>query len=1353
VAKQQTPAPIDRPLSRAYLREFSGWSTAYPPGISEPTSLRIMENVQINRDGSARVRPGLRYLSYIGGGLPTDLDIVGSHEAFFLNDGSKAYLVAVRETDGTVGFRVLADLGDGLALQGLSAVGVDFSVTSSATLNFTSATTYVKYLQIDNKIFALSNAGEAMRIFYVGTSKSAKRLNSIEVPAWSVADKLSVVHPDGAWITSGTPTSVRTNLIPNPNFEIGVGNWSGNTFAALVRSDTVGAQDGSYAMRLESLPQLTNLCPYPLRGPVTSTAGWAAGSNADIFEVNGGYLHISVAAIAGRRGYANSPYFGGIVGGNTYYIAFDVVRNNPYCDVRCLVRYFASNGALLSEQDLDIANVDGRPIVTATAPAGATAMQFYPSVTNTQGNYPTGFRFRNVLVGKYGDGSGGTYFDGDSGANYFWTGTPGASASVYHPPQDIQAWSDLMPVVAGSTYTGSAYIKAGGTVRGAYLSLVWYNSSFGVTGISADAAVNDSAASWTRRSISPAAPAASVWAQHVVTFNQVPRGEYHYVDAAMFEKAAAVGTYFDGSTSSTSTLLHAWSGAAHGSASTESVLSTPATVPSAETKTANTLIGSGTNTYNFGFFYTFANEVGESAASQVTVVRTQRGWGQWKWETPNAAGEPSGSGTTDPLACADQLVAIIPQTVYNQALAQGAISWKLYMMTWSDQDPAPVTAVKVAERKLASNSLYGSNGWLQATPQQADATAGVSTIPNQTTRYNYSTPSSGGQGLVASDRMVLVNDPNAAAVIRWSSNQQGSYTDFSANKGGGYKTLTSGNLFVPACVKLWQNPQSVDTLTILCTGVDGHSTGYYMAPAQVAQQSEAVNIMGFEETTATPGTTSPYGCEVLNNALYHPLDELLMKSTATNYNINHSSMTDVIQDQWLQLVSKHHIVSSQHDNRIYYLVHNPEGAELEEGCWGNEVWVLDAAQKQGTWSRWLVQGQSLRKIELGGKVVMSLTRPDGIYYFDPDYANDDYVDTGEVLSRAIPWRLETNTQGANRAHDAWAHLQQANIVVGFFQGQMRYGIRGYDLHGKPVDVSKVVRDNADPGVEAYDLEDYLLIRRVMKEWFFYAESIVEEFTEMQEVWAEARRNLFPSPNAEVDIAGWESNAAFDTKGLCTFERSSEQAHTGTYSIKATITSLVGGTAWIDRAVTLEDTSQPITFSAYVYSATGGVFNAEILFKAASTGITIPAGQWTRISVTLAEPEATLFFGIVKREATVGDVFYVDDVMIEYGSELQPYFDGGTLDTATERYSWVGSAGQSVSVQETMTLVPVVIDAEVRDSAGQISLVQYRYAPSTVNTGYEYGSVETFEYGRSSNAADARTTDSGVPMPYIDTRRP
>jgi hypothetical protein len=143
-------------------------------------------------------------------------------------------------------------------------------------------------------------------------------------------------------------------------------------------------------------------------------------------------------------------------------------------------------------------------------------------------------------------------------------------------------------------------------------------------------------------------------------------------------------------------------------------------------------------------------------------------------------------------------------------------------------------------------------------------------------------------------------------------------------------------------------------------------------------------------------------------------------------------------------------------------------------------------------------------------------------------------------------------------------LQQANLTLGFFEGQLRYGVRGYDVNGKVQDFSKVVRAPAAPAdisemrpgellTDAHDLEDFLLIRRVMKEWFFYAESTEGEGTD--------------------------------------------------------------------------------------------------------------------------------------------------------------------------------------------------------HSAGQLSLVQYRYAPSTVNTGYEFGSIETFEYGRAGNDLPDRTTDSGTPISYIDTGRP
>src|SRR5574343_455842 len=106
--------------------------------------------------------------------------------------------------------------------------------------------------------------------------------------------------------------------------------------------------------------------------------------------------------------------------------------------------------------------------------------------------------------------------------------------------------------------------------------------------------------------------------------------------------------------------------------------------------------------------------------------------------------------------------------------------------------------------------------------------------------------------------------------------------------------------------------------------------------------------------------------------------------------------------------------------------------------------------------------------------------------------------TSTTTSRPTSTGMPTPRRGANRAHDAWAQLQQANLVLGFFQGRLRYGIRGYDLNGKEHDISKIVIAPAAPDTsndtdvsvltDAWDLEDFLLIRRTMKEWFFYAES-------------------------------------------------------------------------------------------------------------------------------------------------------------------------------------------------------------------------------------------------------------------------
>lgn len=729
--RKSVPPPIDRPLSKAYLRQFSGWSNEWAPGVSDPTSLRTMENVFIDRDGSARVRPGLR--SYLRDqGYAAELgdygDIVGTHEVFFQDSGEKAYLFAYR-TEDFIRFAAMVPLGLE-HLQPVTLESLGFTI-GPAGVTFTTATTYVKFLQVDNRIFALSNAGEELLYFEVGETKVAKKLYRQVRPTWTVGDKLTVKFPEKTWIDN--------------------------------------------------------------------------------------------------------------------------------------------NG----DGDLD------------TLPTGVATVDMTDNTLITQ-------------------------------------------------------------------------------------------------------------------------------------------------------KREELNHYF------------------------------------------------------FGYFYTIYTEIGESAPSMVEVVRTSRPWIGWVFETPNADSEPSGTPTNNPYLAADQLVLILPEAVEEVATTLEAVGWNLYMMTWSDQDPVPTTAMKIGTKLLDGTT---NSRWIAHTPAQ-DILMDNVPVPNSGLLTNFTTPPKAAQGLVAADRMILVNDITNPAMIRWTSREQGSYTDFTVHRGGGFKTLTSGNLFLTACVKLWQNPSSVDTLTILCDGVDGYSTGYYMAPATVATQSEQVQIMGFEETTATPGTTSPYGCEVVNNALFHPLDDVLMKSTATNYNINHKTMTDLIATSWARLQNKRRIVSSVLDNKIYFIVDNPDGEAVIDGNLGNEVWVLDTAAKNPLWNRWLVGGRSLRKVSVDGRVYMGIVTDQGLFYFDPEYGYDDVHVGNAVEQEPITWQLETNTQGANRAHDAWARVQQVNPMFTEFQGVIRYGIRGTDLNGKAVEIEKLFRQDTvlDPDAAPLNLEDQLLVRRDLKEWFFFASSVDGELS-------------------------------------------------------------------------------------------------------------------------------------------------------------------------------------------------------------------------------------------------------------------
>ena len=532
------------------------------------------------------------------------------------------------------------------------------------------------------------------------------------------------------------------------------------------------------------------------------------------------------------------------------------------------------------------------------------------------------------------------------------------------------------------------------------------------------------------------------------------------------------------------------------------------TIPAAETPTSGddgTLISSisADNTWSFGYYYTFESEFGESAPSGVTIVRTQRGWSQWLLNKPDGLGNKSTAMSADVYQAMDQLVAVLPTGVYNTAKAEGAIKWNLYMFTWSDTTPVPSTGVLVAQKPITPSGNVNTEGWI-VNSLLALSDTWLTPVPTEESRENYSGAPTATQGLVAADRLILVND--AKARISWSTGLAQEYMNFSPSRGGGQKTLSTGNLAIPVSVALWQNPQAVDTLTILCSGLDGYHSAYYMAPASVSGQSDSTVVMGFEETTATPGTVSPYGSEVFRSGLFHPLEQGLMKSTASNYALTHTMVTEEIANKWRLLEKKKNIVSSQMNDYLYYIVDNPQGVPTPDACMGNEIWVHNPNKDGSTWSRFLIPAIALRKIEVKGVLYMSVVTPTAIFILDQYSFVDDVEDVdGNTVNRVIPWFFETNTLGANSRHDIQVYLQQTFMHFGDWLGKCHWGIRGHEGYGRDMTFTKEFQGNqVDPidwpalngkvstALDLGDTTDPILIQKMFTEWTLWGRSIPNE---------------------------------------------------------------------------------------------------------------------------------------------------------------------------------------------------------------------------------------------------------------------
>lgn len=175
---------------------------------------------------------------------------------------------------------------------------------------------------------------------------------------------------------------------------------------------------------------------------------------------------------------------------------------------------------------------------------------------------------------------------------------------------------------------------------------------------------------------------------------------------------------------------------------------------------------------------------------------------------------------------------------------------------------------------------------------------------------------------------------------------------------------------------------------------------------------------------------------------------------------------------------------------------------------------------------------------------------------------------------------------------------------------------------------------------------------------------------------ETRRNLVPNPSGRFTLTGYTAlgpGSIGQDAGQDTYWQASSVLAAGNCGIRIhrfTVgTDLTAGASYI-LSVDLLAVSG-FAAQAWVLGGSGG----------ASAVVGLAAG-WTRVSVAFtagANGTNVDIYMLNGSTSTIGGVIAFRDVLVETGSTVAPYFYGGTADTTTTRYDWLGATNNSQSV--------------------------------------------------------------------------
>jgi hypothetical protein len=183
-----------------------------------------------------------------------------------------------------------------------------------------------------------------------------------------------------------------------------------------------------------------------------------------------------------------------------------------------------------------------------------------------------------------------------------------------------------------------------------------------------------------------------------------------------------------------------------------------------------------------------------------------------------------------------------------------------------------------------------------------------------------------------------------------------------------------------------------------------------------------------------------------------------------------------------------------------------------------------------------------------------------------------------------------------------------------------------------------------------------------------------------------RTNLISNPSFETGTTGWNGpNGA-------TIATSTAQKYVGTQSLLVTYPTRAGsvGTgAGLNPALALP-AATTYTYSAWVYTPTGSIKPVLSVQAPSFTAVTSASQSsfdtWQRLSITFTTTLAQnySFYVLNSTDVTSGQIFYLDAVLLEQTSLVQPYFDGSSTSSRNVAYAWTGTANNSTST-ETRTI--------------------------------------------------------------------